>query len=89
MGGGEEVGGTLGGVVEGEGLLSAKAKTWTSCLLELTARRREREWIARPQALMPTFSWKKGVGGDGSAGAVVALGDGEEGCFEAPYKGVV
>lgn len=54
------------GTQVGMGEESAKAKTWTSCALELTARRRDWVWMARPQALMPTCSWKKGVGWGGA-----------------------
>ena len=70
----------------------AKAKTWTSCALELTATRRECEWMARPQALIPTDSWKKGVGCRAVTGGV--LEDGVEGGVgggvrEARWIGVV
>jgi hypothetical protein len=39
-------------------LLEPKQKTVTSLRFELTAIRRDLSCIARPQAVLPTFSWK-------------------------------
>lgn len=72
------------------GDVSAKAKTWTSCALEETATRRDWVWMARPQALISTDSWKNGVGCGGVRGGV-AEGDGglEVGEREARWTGEV
>src|SRR5262245_33566166 len=40
----------------------AKAKTVTSCWLQLTAMRRDFLWTARPQADWPTAVWKNSFG---------------------------